>query len=44
MKKRFNKIIIIMMALAMLLLMSATVFADSWTDHERISVQTGEPV
>lgn len=44
MKKRFSKIIIIMMALAMLLLMSATVFADTWTYQDRISVQTGEPL
>ena len=44
MKNKNNGIIVMFMALMMVLVMSSAVFATTWTDHDRISVQTGEPV
>ena len=44
MKNKNNGIIVMFMTLMMVLMMSSAVFATTWTDHDRISVQTGEPV
>ncbi len=44
MKNKKNQITVLIMTLLMMLMMTSAVFATNWTDHERISVQTGEPV
>jgi len=44
MKKTVIAMCVTLMTLIMILVMPAAIFADSWTDHERVSVQTGEPV
>ena len=44
MKNKKNQIMVLIMTLLMMLMMTSAVFATNWTDHERISVQTGEPV
>ena len=44
MKNKKNQITVLIMTLLMMLMMTSAVFADSWTDHDRISVQTGEAV
>ena len=44
MKNKNSGIIVMLLTLVMVFMMSSAVFALSWTDHDRISVQTGEPV
>ena len=42
MKNSKKMAVIMAMTLVMMLMMTTAVFATDWTDHERISVQTGE--